>query len=87
MEKQKHHLKNIGPKSWKVLENAGIYDIETLRTMGAAAAYIAVKKSDDSVSLNLLYALAAGLKGLHWSKISSKEKARLNTEVEDLSEL
>jgi len=80
------NLKNIGPVSWRAFERVGIKDVATLRDMGAAAAYVLVAEAQGGVSLNLLYALAAGLSDRHWRDVGAEEKGRLNREVEDLRE-
>lgn len=81
-----HNLKNIGPVSWRALERVGIKDVSSLRRVGAVGAYILVAEDQGSVSLNLLYALAAGLSDRHWRDVGAEEKGRLNREVEDLRE-
>jgi len=82
-------VKNIGPVSWTALKRVGIPDESALRAVGAVRAYIMVRdsKNGDSVSLNFLYAMVAGLRDVHWHDVGIEEKGRLLREIEDLSEL
>ena len=80
------NLRNLGPASWRMLAGAGIKDTETLKKIGAVGAYIAVQDSGGHASLNLLYAMAAGLHGRGWQELSAGEKGRLNREAEDMCE-
>ncbi len=80
-------LRNLGPASWKMLADCGITDVQTIRRLGAPAAYLRVKTASANISLNLLYALAGGLEDRDWRSLSADEKARLNREFEDLQEI
>jgi DNA transformation protein len=82
----KQSLLNLGPVSWKMLERAGFKDIESVRAVGPVRTYLAVKDVEKKASLNLLYALAAGLQGRRWSDLTPHEKGRLIRELEDLRE-
>ena len=68
-------LRNLGPKSAKALAAAGIATRAELERLGAVRAYAQVKAHDPQfASLNLLWALAAGLEGRDWREISKAEK-------------
>ncbi|WP_119390419.1 TfoX/Sxy family DNA transformation protein [Taklimakanibacter lacteus] len=71
-------LRNLGPKSARLLAEAGIRRIAELRLLGAAKAYRRVK---DKASLNLLWAIAAGLEDRDWRTVTKAEKASLLAEV------
>lgn len=58
--------KSLGPKSWAILEQAGIGTLEQLREVGPIAAYVRAKAVNGRVSLNLLWALESALTGLPW---------------------
>lgn len=71
-------LRNLGPKSALMLREAGISTIEELRLIGAAKAYARVKAlRPRGASLNLLWALAAGLEDRDWRALTPAEKASL----------
>jgi DNA transformation protein len=71
-------LRNLGPKSAKALAAAGISTREELERLGAVAAYARVKAHDPQfASLNLLWALAAGLEGRDWRSLTRPEKDAL----------
>ena len=80
-------LRNLGPKSAAMLQRAGINNLGMLRTMGAAMAYVHVCNCQGKPSLNLLYAIAAGLSNRDWRDLSRPEKAALRMEIQDLREL
>lgn len=78
-------LRNLGPKSAILLREAGIATVEELRELGAVKAYRRVKAlRPKGASLNLLWAMAAGLDGRDWRALSPDEKAELSREVKDL---
>ena len=67
-------LRNIGPKSGAWLRACGICTIEDLRSLGAVTAYQLVARSRRGVSLNLLWALEAGLQDRDWRDLTEAEK-------------
>jgi DNA transformation protein and related proteins len=75
-------LLNLGPKSAAILKEAGIGNADDLRKLGAVAAYARAKaRHPDRVSLNLLWALAAGLDGRDWRDLTAAEKDRLKEDL------
>ncbi len=76
------HLRNLGPKSAEWLITAGIVTIADLRRIGAVAAYQLVRHHQPRASLNLLWALAAGLEDRDWRELLPEEKAALKREYE-----
>lgn len=78
-------LRNLGPKSALLLAQAGIRTIAELRLLGAAKAYSRAKAfAPRSVSLNLLWAIAAGLEDRDWRQLSVQEKASLLAQIRRL---
>ncbi len=77
-------LRNLGPQSARWLAAVGITTTAQLRQLGAPLAYHLVKQHQSRVSLNLLWALAAGLEDRDWREIDSKEKETLCQAVEAL---
>ncbi len=80
-------LQNLGPASWRMLSLAGIEDVEMLRAMGAVAAFVHVQQCSGKATLNLLYAMAAGLDNKNILSLSAAEKGVLNRDVEDFRDL
>ena len=75
-------LGNLGPKSALILAQAGIRTIAELRLLGAAKAYKRAKAfAPRSVSLSLLWAIAAGLEGRDWRELDAQEKASLLAQI------
>jgi len=75
-------LRNLGPKSGQWLREAGITTIAELERLGPVVAFRLVKQRQPKASLNLLWAMAAGLKGKDWRKLSEEEKGDLKRSVE-----
>lgn len=76
-------LRNLGPKSARLLKEAGISTLEELRELGAIAAYKRLQfQFGKQVSLNFLWAMAAGLENRDWRDLSQDEKARLRAGLE-----
>ena len=68
-----------------MLAEAGIHDLDELKELGAVRAYMRVKSlRPKSASLNLLWALAAGLDDRDWRELSKMEKDVLIAEVRAL---
>lgn len=75
-------LRNLGQKSALMLAEAGIRTVGELRALGAVRAYLRVKSlRPKSASLNLLWAIAAGLEDRDWRALSKAEKASLLDQV------
>lgn len=70
-------LRNLGPKSAAMLRAAGITTIAELSDAGALDAYARVRAIWSGASLNLLWALAAGLQGRDWRDLAAVEKRAL----------
>lgn len=66
-----------------MLAKASIFDRPQLENLGAIAAYLQVKESGQNVSLNLLYAIHAGLLERHWLDLSSDERLRLQLNLDE----
>jgi len=76
-------LRNLGPRSAAWLAAAGIDTVGALRRLGAVAAFRRVRATAPAgVSLNLLWALAAGLLDMHWTHLPADIKSRLLDELE-----
>lgn len=72
-------LMNLGPKSRMWLQSCGITKISQLRKIGAAAAWHKVKDRFPEASLNLLWAIAAGLEGRDWRSLTDDEKQQIRS--------
>ncbi len=75
-------LPNLGPKSSQWLRDAGITTIADLERLGPVVAFRLVKQHQPKTSLNLLWALAAGLTGEDWRELSGATKRRLRKQAE-----
>lgn len=77
------NLRNLGPKSAAWLHDAGIHSIGQLRQLGPAVAFRRVRQQQPKASLNLLWALVAGLADMDWRELTDEQKHLLLNEVED----
>jgi DNA transformation protein len=77
-------LPNLGPKSRTLLAIAGIESVAQLRRMGSVAAYVQVKRSGGTPSLNLLWALEGALTGLPWQAVARVHRTSLLLALEQL---
>jgi len=75
-------LRNLGGSSAAWLRDTDIRTVADLRDVGPVFAYIQVKRKYPRASLNLLWALAAGLKGIDWRDLTDDEKEKLRAEIE-----
>ncbi|MEX2140009.1 MAG: TfoX/Sxy family protein [Pirellulales bacterium] len=75
------NLPNLGLASAAWLREAGIATISELQRLGPAPAYQLVKQRQPKASLNLLWALAAGVENRDWRELSDEEKRRLQSEI------
>jgi DNA transformation protein len=76
--------RNLGPKSAMMLAEAGIRTVDELQELGAVRAYLRVKQLRPKfASLNLLWALAAGLDDRDWRDLSKDEKDVFLKDVRD----
>jgi hypothetical protein len=65
-----------------MLHAAGISTVEELAALGAAKAYVRITQMPKAgASLNLLWAMAAGLEGRDWRSLTAEEKASLTARV------
>ncbi|MCA9258369.1 MAG: TfoX/Sxy family DNA transformation protein [Planctomycetales bacterium] len=74
-------LRNLGPKSAEWLRDCGFDTVAQLRAAGAIVAFQRVRDRNPRASLNLLWALAAGLADRDWRDLSTDEKKALQREL------
>jgi len=75
------NLKNLGATSAEWLRAVEIRTIADLERLGAVEAYCLVRRTHPQASLNLLWALAAGLADLDWRDLPATTKERLLVEL------
>ena len=76
------NLPNLDKTSAAWLREAGVSTIHDLNRLGPDVAYRLVKQRQPSASLNLLWALAAGLMGKDWRELTDDEKRPLLAELQ-----
>ena len=75
-------MRNLGPQSETMLVAAGIPTPARLKTCGAVEAFIALKQTGQTVSLNMLWAMEGALSDRDWRDVVREDKLRLLTELE-----
>ncbi len=76
---------NLGPKSAEMLAAANITSVEQIRELGPVLTYLAVKQAGQTPSLNLLWALAAGLQNRHSTDLSAAKKDQMREQLRRLT--
>lgn len=70
-------LRNLGPRTERLLAEVGIHSVESLRERGALEAYLAIRRAGGTRSLNLLWALVGALEpwpeGRDWREVATSE--------------
>ena len=75
-------LLNMGPTASIWLRDVGIKTVEDLQQVGSLEAYLRVKQAGYSGSLNMLWAMEAGLRGLPFTKLPDEVKRQPRSELE-----
>ncbi len=77
------NLPNLGPTSAQWLREIEIFSVADLRRLGPVWAYRQLKSKRDNVSLNLLWAMVAGLENRDWRSLTELEKRVWQSQIED----
>jgi DNA transformation protein len=77
-------LPGLGPKSAAMLASAGIRSVESLRGLGAVAAFLRVRAAGCKPSLNLLWSMEGALTGMPWVAVARTERTRLLLQMDDM---
>src|SRR3954469_4381687 len=70
-------LLGLGPASLRVLRAAGIATRADLERLGPVKAFIAAKRIERRVTLNLLWGIAGAVTDTHWSKLPAEYRSSL----------
>ncbi len=76
------NLRNLGPASTAWLREIDVFTVSDLKRHGPVVAYCLVKQRHRNASLNLLWAMVAGLADRDWRELTDEEKKRLMVEVD-----
>ncbi len=75
-------IRNLGPTSVRMLESIGVTNRQQLEELGAVLVYRRLRDNGQPVSLNLVYAIEAGLAGMHWTDLPLEVRHLLRQQVE-----
>jgi DNA transformation protein len=70
-------MPGLGAQSEVMLAGAGIFTAAELGAMGAVQAFLAVRRSQVPVSLNLLWALEGALTNRRWQDVAREHRTSL----------
>lgn len=70
-------IRNLGPATEAAFGRAGIHDAETLRHLGADAAYARLLQAGERAHFIAYYVLVMALQGRPWNDCKGAEKATL----------
>lgn len=70
-------LLGLGPVSLRILRAAGISTRADLERLGPVRAFIAAKKVEPRVTLNLLWGIAGAVTDTHWTRLSAEYRSSL----------
>lgn len=76
-------LRNLGQTSAAWLREVGVQSVHDLESLGPVAAFRLVQNKRPEVSLNLLWAIVAGLSDRDWRDLSDEEKEALRRDMAD----
>lgn len=79
-------LKNLGTVSLEWLRVVGIRSHADLEAVGAIEAFRLVRLHGFNASLNLLYAMEAALRDLHWTALPPEVKTKLKVAAKAVKE-
>lgn len=75
-------LPSLGKTSARMLIEAGVADVETLRRLGPIESYLRLRFFHGKrVTLNFVYAMECAIQRLDWRLLSQKRKAELKAEA------
>src|SRR5690349_11484380 len=70
-------LLGLGPVSLRILRTAGITSRADLERLGPVRAFIAAKRVEPRVTLNLLWGIAGAVTDTHWTKLPVEYRSAL----------
>lgn len=75
-------LRNIGPKSERLLNLVGIHHLDDIQALGPVVTYLRLKTHfPEEVSLNMLYALQGAMLDIHWMDLPENMKEELRKQA------
>ena len=74
-------IRNLGPVSMRWLSGIGVQTLDELRQLGALDAYRLLALRGIPVSLNLLWAMEAALRDIHWMDLPGDAKDTLRARL------
>ncbi len=75
-------IRNLGPASVRMLAEVGVTTRAQLEALGAVAVYRRLRDAGRPVSLNLVYAIEAGLADMLWTELPHELRQQLKRQVE-----
>ena len=80
-------LLGLGPVSLRVLRAAGLTTRADLEELGPVRAFIAAKRVEPRVTLNLLWGIAGAVTNTHWTRLSKEYRSSLLLDYDAYSDV
>jgi DNA transformation protein len=77
-------LCGLGPQSKAMLHSIGVTSVEQFMASDVFALYVRLKSSNQSTSLNLLYAMIGAQENRHWQEIKRERRLEILLRLEEL---
>lgn len=77
-------LRGLGPQSRAMLHSIGVTSVEQFMASDVFALYVRLKSSNQSTSLNLLYAMIGAQENRHWQEIKRERRLEILLRLEEL---
>lgn len=77
-------LRGLGPQSRAMLHSIGMTSVEQFMASDVFALYVRLKSSNQSTSLNLLYAMIGAQENRHWQEIKRERRLEILLRLEEL---
>lgn len=77
-------LRGLGPQSKAMLHSIGVTSVEQFMASDVFALYVRLKSSNQSTSLNLLYAMIGAQENRHWQEIKRERRLEILIRLEAL---
>ncbi|MBC3832318.1 TfoX/Sxy family DNA transformation protein [Undibacterium amnicola] len=77
-------LRGLGPQSKVMLRSIGVNSVEQFMASDVFALYVRLKSSNQSTSLNLLYAMIGAQENRNWQEIKRERRLEVLLRLEAL---
>lgn len=77
-------LQNLGPKSETMLAQIGVTSVEQFLASDVFELYQSLSKTEQQLSLNMLYAMIGAQENLPWQEVAQQRKTEILMRLDDM---